>query len=87
MKKENIISIQSQVFDGFCGNNIAAFVFRRRGHIPKILNTVQYYSKFKHSGVELNSQEVDIILIIFIFSQVISKMLNVLIWLPKIYLN
>ncbi|KYO01045.1 pyridoxal kinase [Plasmodium reichenowi] len=62
MKKENIISIQSQVFDGFCGNNIAAFVFRRRGHIPKILNTVQYYSKFKHSGVELNSQEVDIIL-------------------------
>ncbi|CAC9696239.1 pyridoxal kinase [Plasmodium sp. DRC-Itaito] len=62
MNKENIISIQSQVFDGFCGNNIAAFVFRRRGHIPKILNTVQYYSKFKHSGVELNSQEVDIIL-------------------------
>ncbi|SOV12574.1 pyridoxal kinase [Plasmodium sp. gorilla clade G2] len=62
MKKENIISIQSQVFDGFCGNNIAAFVFRRRGHIPKILNTVQYYSKFKHSGVELNSQEVDVIL-------------------------
>ncbi|CRG93741.1 pyridoxine kinase, putative [Plasmodium gallinaceum] len=62
MNKENIISIQSQVFDGFCGNNVAIFVLRRRGHIPKILNTVQYYSKFKHIGVEIKSEELKTIL-------------------------
>lgn len=54
VNKDNIVTIQSQVFDGFCGNNIASFVLRRRGHVPKILNTVQYYSKYKHCGMELN---------------------------------
>ncbi|VWU52234.1 pyridoxal kinase, putative [Hepatocystis sp. ex Piliocolobus tephrosceles] len=52
---EIIVSVQSQVFDGFCGNNIGIFVLRRRGHIPKILNTVQYYSKYKHIGSEISN--------------------------------
>ncbi|XP_023056493.1 pyridoxal kinase-like [Piliocolobus tephrosceles] len=52
---EIIVSIQSQVFDGFCGNNVGTFVLRRRGHIPKILNTVQYYSKYKHIGAEISN--------------------------------
>uniref|UniRef100_A0A8C9H5N4 Pyridoxal kinase n=1 Tax=Piliocolobus tephrosceles TaxID=591936 RepID=A0A8C9H5N4_9PRIM len=52
---EIIVSVQSQVFDGFCGNNVGIFVLRRRGHIPKILNTVQYYSKYKHIGTEISN--------------------------------
>ncbi|CRH00973.1 pyridoxine kinase, putative [Plasmodium relictum] len=62
MNEENIVSIQSQVFDGFCGNNVASFVLRRRGHVPKILNTVQYYSKFRHIGVEIRNEELKAIL-------------------------
>ncbi|GAW81863.1 pyridoxal kinase [Plasmodium gonderi] len=62
MNRENIVSIQSQVFDGFCGNNVASFVLRRRGHVPKILNTVQYYSKYKHKGVETKHDEMKTIL-------------------------
>ncbi|SBS94622.1 pyridoxal kinase, putative (PDXK) [Plasmodium ovale curtisi] len=62
VNKENIVSIQSQVFDGFCGNNIASFVLRRRGHVPKILSTVQYYSKYKHCGVELKCEDINTIL-------------------------
>ncbi|CAD2098875.1 pyridoxal kinase, putative [Plasmodium vinckei lentum] len=54
VNKNNIVTIQSQVFDGFCGNNIASFVLRRRGHVPKVLNTVQYYSKYKHYGMDLS---------------------------------
>ncbi|GAB67391.1 Pyridoxal kinase [Plasmodium cynomolgi strain B] len=60
--REHIISIQSHVLDGFCGNNIASFVLRRRGHAPKIFNTVQYYSKYKHLGVEMKQEEMKIIL-------------------------
>ncbi|KJP88072.1 pyridoxal kinase [Plasmodium fragile] len=60
--REHIISIQSHVLDGFCGNNIASFVFRRRGHSPKICNTVQYYSKYKHVGVEMKQEEMKTIL-------------------------
>ncbi|ANQ09257.1 Pyridoxine kinase [Plasmodium coatneyi] len=60
--REHIISIQSHVLDGFCGNNIASFVLRRRGHAPKIFNTVQYYSKYKHVGVEMKQEEMQTIL-------------------------
>ncbi|VUZ97077.1 pyridoxal kinase, putative [Plasmodium vivax] len=60
--REHIISIQSHVIDGFCGNNIASFVLRRRGHAPKIFNTVQYYSKYRHLGVEMKHEEMQIIL-------------------------
>ncbi|CAA9989165.1 pyridoxal kinase, putative [Plasmodium knowlesi strain H] len=60
--RENIISIQSHVLDGFCGNNIASFVLRRRGHAPKIFNTVQYYSKYKHVGFEMKQEEMQTIL-------------------------
>ncbi|EUD68478.1 pyridoxine kinase [Plasmodium inui San Antonio 1] len=60
--REHIISIQSHVLDGFCGNTIASFVLRRRGHDPKIFNTVQYYSKYKHVGVEMKHEEMQTIL-------------------------
>lgn len=54
MNEEYIVSVQSQVCEGFCGNSVASFVLRRRGHNPRIINTVQYFSKLKHVGYEIS---------------------------------
>lgn len=62
MSNEYIVSIQSQVCEGFCGNNIASFVLRRRGHTPQIINTVQFFSKLKLVGAETSASTLDILL-------------------------